>query len=477
MLIILTVAFLSLGTVTVYYNMNKFMQKFEQETKSKLHSVATAIEFAISENKINPDEVWMPYSQSSSSLEVKKQADIFQLDLNLYDKNGFLIATSRDRVYENNLIGPYINHRAFDKLVLDRIEDFTQSETIGKLKFSSSYTAIQCKDDKSVYLNIPFFANPQLLHEEISDLIVTLINLYVLLFLLTTAIALFLSEQVITPLNVLQQKLKRLELGQRYEKIDYKRKDEIGKLVEEYNKMVEKLDESIELLAKSERESAWRDMAKQIAHEIKNPLTPMKLSIQLLQRSWENKDDNFDQRLKEVTKTLIEQIETLKNIAEEFSTFAKMPQSNNEKIELAQKIENLVKLYDNLENVKVRAIIKKRPVYIWADNKHISRVFINLIKNAIQAIPDGVEGLVDIVLEAHDGKALVKIKDNGTGIPEDVQSKLFTPSFTTKSSGMGLGLAMVKNIVTNAGGKIWFETELGKGTTFFIEFPLYNGNE
>jgi len=302
---------------------------------------------------------------------------------------------------------------------------------------------------------------------------VTLINLYVLLFLITLFIAILMSEQVISPLNILQQKLKMLEVGQRYEKIEYKRKDEIGLLVDEYNKMVDKLQESVNYLAKNERESAWREMAKQIAHEIKNPLTPMKLSIQLLQRAWENNDKNFGKRLKDVTQTLIEQIETLKNIAEEFSAFAKLPPPENEKIDLAQKIENIVKLYENTENVEIKTVIKARPVYVWTDNKQLSRVFINLIKNAIQAIPEGVHGKVEIELDKTDEKAIVKIKDNGTGIPEEIRDKLFLPSFTTKSSGMGLGLAMVKNIIQNANGRIWFETEVGKGTTFFIEFPLY----
>jgi signal transduction histidine kinase len=151
-----------------------------------------------------------------------------------------------------------------------------------------------------------------------------------------------------------------------------------------------------------------------------------------------------------------------------------MPVIEKEKIDLAQKIENIVKLYENLENIEVKAIIKHRPVYIWADNKQISRVFINLIKNAVQAIPEGIEGKVIVELDVKDDKALVKVVDNGTGIPEDVRSKLFTPSFTTKSSGMGLGLAMVKNIIVNSEGRIWFDTEVGKGTTFYIEFPLYN---
>ncbi len=465
---ILTIAFLSLGTVTVYFNVKKFKDRFESDVRQKLHSAVNALE-------LNMDPSSGTKDQEEINNQLRTISEILNADINLYSSNGQLLGTSRKKIFENKLLGRFINHRALYDLLYEQKNDFITQEQIGLLKYTSAYAAITYpQGEVTGYVNIPFFTNPNELHEQVSNLIVTLINLYVVLFLITVAIAVLMSEQVIAPIKVLQQKFQRLKLGQKYEKIDYKRKDEIGQLVEEYNKMVEKLEQSIDLLAKSERESAWRDMAKQIAHEIKNPLTPMKLSIQLLQRAWDNKDKNFDKRIKEVTNTLIEQIETLRNIAEEFSAFAKMPVSENEKIDLAQKIENIVKLYENIENVQVKAVIKRRPVYIWADNKQISRVFINLIKNAVQAIPEGQDGKVIVELDVRDDKALVKVSDNGTGIAEDIRSKLFTPSFTTKSSGMGLGLAMVKNIIQNAKGRIWFDTEVGKGTTFYIEFPLYN---
>ena len=237
--------------------------------------------------------------------------------------------------------------------------------------------------------------------------------------------------------------------------------------------MVDKLKESIEKLSQTERESAWRDMAKQIAHEIKNPLTPMKLNIQLLMRSWENQDADFDARIRKISKILISQIETLKRIAEEFSDFAKMPKPQNQVINLADKIEEICKLYENTENVDVVPNLHNyREAKILADNRQITRAFINLIKNAIQAIPDGVQGKIIIDLDVFGDKAQVKIIDNGTGIPEEIRDKLFTPSFTTKSSGMGIGLSMVKNIINSAKGKISFKTEVGKGTTFILEFPL-----
>ena len=464
---VLTIAFLSLGIVTVLFNISKYKQQFNQFVIRKLHSAATAIELLSDTTKIENLQL---------DNQLKQIAQVLNTDINLYNNRGLLLGTSRRKIFEYQLLGQLISHKALYHTLLKQQNDFITQEQIGLLNYTSGYSKIQTQQGQTLFLNIPFFTNPDQLHEQITNLIVTLLNIYIILFILTVTIAVIISEQVTAPIKTIQQKFQRLKLGHKYEKITYNRNDEIGQLVDEYNKMVDKLEQSVDLLAKTERESAWREMAKQIAHEIKNPLTPMKLSVQLLQKAWENKDKNFDKRLKDVTKTLIEQIENLRNIAEEFSAFAKMPVSNNEKIDLAQKIENITKLFENIENVEVKAVIKQRPVYIWADNKQISRVFINLIKNAIQAIPEGVDGKVIIELDADKDKALVKVIDNGTGIPEEIQNKLFTPSFTTKSSGMGLGLAMVKNIIQNAKGKIWFETQVGKGTTFYIEFPLYQND-
>ena len=464
---ILTGAFIIVGLTTVAITTANYRRKFDEKIKNTLTRSRLVLEKQFIQSKEKPSDENIKYL-------VRNIADIINTDINLYDYQGRLLATSREKIYENNLLAPYIDYDALVKLLRDRFMEYIETEAIGSLGYTSAYTVINDNNRKiQGFINIPYFANSQEMRKEVLDLLFTLGNIYIVMFLFTVLIAFLLSEQIIAPLKELQEKIKQLKVGHKYEKIDYKRQDEIGRLVEEYNNMVEKLEESVQLLAKSERENAWRDMAKQVAHEIKNPLTPMKLSIQLLQKAWENGDADFGDRLNEVTQTLIEQIENLRNIAEEFSNFAKMPKSENEKIDLAQKIENLVKLYENIDNVHIKAIIKNRPVYIWADNKQISRALINLIKNALQAIPEGVKGLVIVELEKKENKALIKVIDNGTGIPDDVKHKLFTPSFTTKSSGMGLGLSMVKNIVQNAKGKIWFDTELGKGTTFYIEFPLY----
>jgi nitrogen fixation/metabolism regulation signal transduction histidine kinase len=266
--------------------------------------------------------------------------------------------------------------------------------------------------------------------------------------------------------------LEKIELGKQHEKIEYGRKDELGQLVAEYNSMAEKLEESAKLLAQGERESAWREMAKQIAHEIKNPLTPMKLSIQFLMRSKENNDADFDKKLEKVSNTLIQQIDTLSSIATGFSNFAKMPKPNEHPFNVIETLSNVIQLFNNVDNIDITSDLGGyEDITIVADKEQISRVFINLIKNATQAIPEGIRGKIHVSLEKQD-KLIIKISDNGCGIPDEIRGKLFTPSFTTKSSGSGLGLAMVKNIIINAKGNITFESEVGKGTTFIVTLPL-----
>jgi two-component system nitrogen regulation sensor histidine kinase NtrY len=297
--------------------------------------------------------------------------------------------------------------------------------------------------------------------------------LYVLLFLACIIAAFFIANQITRPLVVIQENLRKMELGKHNEPIHYNRKDEIGSLVKEYNKKVDELAISADLLARSERESAWREMAKQIAHEIKNPLTPMKLSIQHLQRT-KGENTEYNNYLERVTGTLIEQIDNLSNIATEFSNFAKIPTARNQVFCLAEQLQKLIDLYETHNRAQIEFNANGwEEIEVNADREQLSRAVINLIRNGIQSMPEDEVGRINIWLESKKEKAIIAVKDNGSGIPVDLRDKLFSPSFTTKTSGMGLGLAIVKNIVENFSGRIWFETELNKGTTFFLEIPMY----
>jgi len=273
---------------------------------------------------------------------------------------------------------------------------------------------------------------------------------------------------------MIKEKLQKLTLGKSNEKIDWAGEDEIGHLVEEYNHMVDQMAIKADLLAKSERESAWREMAKQVAHEIKNPLTPMKLSVQYLLRSWNEKDPDWEDRLNRFSATLIQQIDTLSDIATAFSDFAKMPKSSNEKIELNETITHAIALYADYENLQINFKNTDNRYYIYADQQQLLRVFNNLIKNAIQAFELNQNGFIDIDVIEKEYQFEIHFRDNGSGIPEDKKALIFVPNFTTKTKGTGLGLAMVKNIIISMNGSIDFVSEVGKGTKFTIVLPMYN---
>jgi len=272
-------------------------------------------------------------------------------------------------------------------------------------------------------------------------------------------------------MKLIQEKLSRLKLGKKNEKISWKKNDEIGGLIDDYNRVIDELAVSAEMLAKSERESAWREMAKQIAHEIKNPLTPMKLSVQHLKKAWDEKTPDWEKRFEKFSKTMIEQIESLSNIASEFSDFSKLPKTIDEPIDLIQIIENAVELYrENKQNI----YFNKPELGKWevlADKTQLIRIFNNLIKNSVQAISSLENGMIEIGIKKEESQYVIEIKDNGVGIANEQKEKIFSPNFTTKTGGMGLGLAMVRNIVENYKGKIWFESETGIGTTFFVKLP------
>jgi nitrogen fixation/metabolism regulation signal transduction histidine kinase len=267
--------------------------------------------------------------------------------------------------------------------------------------------------------------------------------------------------------------MKEINLGQINEEIMWNRKDEIGELVDEYNKMVKKLDVSAGMLARSEREGAWREMARQVAHEIKNPLTPMKLNLQYLQMAIDSNSPNVREISLYVSKILVEQIDHLSQIAGDFAQFANIGQSKNQVFNFNDSIKQVSSLYSTNDKLHITLLPHKEKIMIRADKTQINRLLTNLLQNAVQSVPDTKKAEIEIATNEDDNNVIISVKDNGTGISEEMRNKIFTPNFTTKTSGTGLGLAMCKGIVEKLGGRIWFETEENRYTIFFVELPLY----
>ncbi|HUR30910.1 MAG TPA: HAMP domain-containing sensor histidine kinase [Saprospiraceae bacterium] len=310
-----------------------------------------------------------------------------------------------------------------------------------------------------------------------SAFFMTLLNAYVFIFLIAIGMAVIMARSITGPVAQLSEKLKKIRLGKKNETIQWSIDDEVGELIRDYNAMVTKLDESAMMLAQTERDIAWREMAKQVAHEIKNPLTPKKLSIQYLQNA-ANRDevDNLPSMIKRVSKTLIEQIDNLTHIASEFSSYAKMPQATNEVFVINDVVASVHDLFRKREDMDIQLQVPINDLFVFADKSQIIRVLNNIVKNAIQSIPKTRRGLVEIKLIYTNEIIVISIHDNGIGIEEHMKEKVFFPNFTTKSSGMGLGLAICSDIIQSFDGRIYFETEKGTGTTFFIELPRHAMN-
>lgn len=483
---VVAVMFISMilfGIGTSYYIYSEYDKKNHSILSEKIHSVLTEVE-----HKLGSEEQIGENLKEYITYILTKFSTVFFTDINLYDLNGTLLASSRHKLFNEGIISRQMDEKAFFQIKFLQKSEFTQDEKIGGLHYHSAYIPFRNKNGEVLaYLNLPYFARQDTLEDEISSFLVALINIYVFLFAFSLVAALFISNAITRPLQFVQSMLSRVELGKTNKPIEYKGKDEIGRLVKVYNDKVAELEKSAELLARSERESAWREMAKQVAHEIKNPLTPMKLSVQHLQRVLKEDHKNQEELLKRFTQTMVEQIDALSAIASEFSNFAKMPKANNEPLNIMAVIENALILFKETPGVKFIFKTELTLAVVSADKEQLQRVFINLIQNSIQAIPQEREGIIKINLskknqplterEERAPSFIVRIEDNGTGITPGQMDKIFSPNFTTKTSGMGLGLAMVKNIIETIGGKIWFETQAGTGTVFYVELYELKENQ
>lgn len=426
---------------------------------------------------IQSEEALSEEQRDLINLTLKKNARLFSCDVSLFDAKGFLYTTSQSRLYDLGLASALANPEALEMLKSYKGANYCVSDKAGTLEFLSLYTPLYSTRNVLLgYLNLPYFARQNELVTRLSTIMSTLINLYVILFVISVLSALVLSGYITKPLRLIKQQIANISLNKRNEPIQWQSNDEIGKLVTEYNGMIAKLEESAGLLAKSERETAWREMAKQVAHEIKNPLTPMKLNLQYLQHIINGNPEDFKEKFQKASASIIEQIDTLASIATEFSHFAKLPSAKIERIDLTEILALSIETFKNEPRVYFHNALQADPLMVQGDKEQVLRVFNNIIKNAIQACADKETAEIKMDYYFEEGTVVVGIRDNGCGIDETLKPKLFTPNFTTKSTGSGLGLAMVKNSMESFGGRVWYESETGKGTVFFLQFVKIEGH-
>ncbi|MBC6110753.1 ATP-binding protein [Pedobacter fastidiosus] len=459
---------LIVGWTTYYYMNNEYRSQQDILIKDKIRKVQQNFEKQVFNNGIISND-------ENSVADFNTFADINNADLNLYDTRGDLMMTTYPKLFNFKVIGRKMGPMAYIYLHdLQRSEFINSKEKIGSLTYAAAYAPIRNAQNKTIaFISLPNYSNEEEYSDKIALFVSNLINIYALVFVAIGVLAVFLANQITSPLTFIQESISRTKIGQRNEPIVWRRHDEIGSLIKEYNNMIAALEDSALKLARSERESAWREMAKQVAHEIKNPLTPLKLGVQLLEKSWKEKDPNFEIKFNKFSKSFIEQIDSLSKIASEFSNFAKMPDTRLEKLEILPIVERAREVFKSTENVEIDILYKATfTLHILADSDQLLRTFNNLFKNAIEAIDGDSKCCITAVLYNDNDNVYIEIKDNGKGIDPVLHDKIFVPNFTTKTSGTGLGLAFVKQATENAGGTITFTSVIGVGTIFYLTFPL-----
>jgi signal transduction histidine kinase len=467
MILLVLIASVLIAGVTIYQYNEEAQDYHQDRLDRKEENIKQSIDYTIRETTwpVTTENIPLIFKD-----EIYKISAIHKLQINLYDLDGGLLKSSKALISNDTIL------KCIDAEILNALSNTAERKYVAKNEengetFLSSYTYItDTKFKPLAILNLPYLENDDFLNKELNEFLERLGYAYILMLLIAVVLALLLSKYITQSLKTISDKIKEIRLEKRNKKIDIESSsEEISTLVNSYNSMIDELEESAVKLATNEREQAWREMAKQVAHEIKNPLTPMRLSVQSFQRKFDPTNPNINQKVDEYSKTLIQQIDTLSSIASAFSNFAKMPAQQNETLNVVTIVKLALDIF-NEDYITFQA--NEEQIIAKFDRTQLIRVVTNLVKNGIQAIPDDAENPEIIVsVSSVENRVEIIVKDNGIGVSEENKSKVFEPKFTTKTSGMGLGLAMVKNIVETYNGSINFTSNKEDGTSFIVTFP------
>lgn len=453
-----------------YFLIRVTKNNYQEKQLENLIQLVTTISRQIAENEVGAESILK--DSMMLQLRINQLSKSHGVDLNVYGSDGSLLSTSENWIYKNQILAKWMNFKAFNSFQTFNPTQLVVNEELEGTNYVSAYSNILDGDNNSLaYLNVPLFPSKMDINKQISSILVNFINSYFFILLLGIFVAYVFSLRITNPIRALTAKLASTEITGKNELLKYDREDEIGTLVNQYNQMVEELEINIKKLADSEREMAWREMAQQVAHEIKNPLTPMKLSLQHLQRAaLKDSPEVLQNKFEKTSQMLIKQIDALTNMASEFSNFAKLPDVELQYLNISDLLKDVVAFFQSNETLNIVSEIED-DLTTMADKSQLERVFNNIIINAIQAIPEDREARINVEMKAKKNQISISISDNGVGIEEQFANKIFVPNFSTKTSGMGLGLAICKKIIENTKGTISFETKVGQGTIFYILLP------
>jgi signal transduction histidine kinase len=429
------------------------MQSYISQTENTGISILPAIDRYV-QGKMSKQ--YLTDTLKSISTNAKKYVSVF-------DVTGRLLATNKELSYETGIVSTYLNPEAYVRI----------PETMGNLDFMGSYVGINSNDGKlSGVVNIPFYDSKVSNEQEISEVIGSLLNTFTTIFLGLLLLSYFASNVLTVPLRLITNKLRKIDLSKPNEPLAWRSDDEIGVLIKAYNDMLVKLDESKVALADTTKQSAWQQMAKQVVHEIKNPLTPMKLSLQLLQHKLSKGATIDTAQIKDQIESLTGQIDNLSYIANSFSDFARLPVPKREVFDFIYEVNKVVNLYSENRKINLSKDVPQQPVMVWGDRQLTGNIINNLLMNAIQSVPTERKPNIKIKVEINTEAVTFSITDNGTGVLKENASKIFMLDFSTKAEGTGVGLALAKWVVDNSKGSIWFDTAQDVGSTFYFTLPL-----
>ena len=465
MILMVLLSSILIAAVAIYQYNEETQDYHKQRLDRKETAIIRSLDFVIRETTfpVTTENVPLIFKQ-----KIYEVAEVHNIQINLYDLEGSLLISSKAGLQQSTekCLGPDVLN-ALSNTAEHRFEE--RRDEVDKAWRSSFLYITDTKFKDLAIINLPYLENDDFLAKELAEFLERLTYTSLVILLLAIVLSFLLSRYITMPIKAISEKMNATRLEKRNEKINIQdTSEEISTLVNSYNRMIDELEESAVQLATSEREQAWREMAKQVAHEIKNPLTPMRLTVQSFQRKFDPQDDKIYQKLDEYSKTLIQQIDTMSAIAGAFSNFAKMPAQKNELLNVVEVVDLTLDIFN--ENY-ITFQSDRKEIIASFDRTQLIRVVTNLIKNGIQAIPEGKlpQIIVNVIEEVETIK--ITVSDNGIGISEENKAKIFEPKFTTKSSGMGLGLAMVKNIVETYRGTITFVSKKDEGTTFTVAFP------
>lgn len=467
---LLTMVFVSIFILSVVYIRRMFVVRQEHNLEKKAQYVQSALQ-----NLYFWDIELGPQNTQALNVDLRDMCYAYETDIHIYDLDGVLVGSSSPELFEQGILSPYISPKPFFGT-----STCVQYEHIGDVRYLTAYTEFYNGNYSQIgYIALPYFISQDQVDANVENYVVRLLPLYLILLVLAIAVIWIIAHILSKSLGAISNQMQKYKLGGRGTHIDYFFHDELGDLVQHYNEMTDALAESTECLARTEREQAWRTMARQVAHEINNNLTPIKLTLQQMRRL--RGTDRFDEYFDRSSQLLIEQANALGHIASSFSSFAKMPEVNPAEVDVAQKLyASITLLRESTARIPIRYIGPEQGVWAMADGEQITQVFTNIVRNAVQAMTGEKGGDIIIILKELPGEQQetrgldgnskwieISFSDNGPGIPVEIRDKVFMPNFTTKNTGMGLGLAISKNIVEGGGGKICFQTS-EKGTTFFV---------